>query len=281
MMTIAVYGYLITVKMGVWMKKAGVQGWLIVGFGLLLNACMPTQASKLSDPDSTSSVTLYAAASVSDVMDELVKNYETTHRTKVHVSYAGSATLAKQIKEGAKADVFVSADSDWMTYLQKYNKATDAKPLLTNSLVIIAPRAAPLSIDMSAMPNQALHEQFDGKLCTGQTDSVPAGKYAKQALMTKNWWQGMQGRLVETADVRSALNFVARGECALGIVYATDAKTTNQVVVVGVFEQGMYKPIVYPITNLNTSPAAKAFYNYLQSDTAKRVYQKYGFGVVQ
>lgn len=242
---------------------------------LLLTACHDDKNATSAPNDD---ITLYAAASVSDVMNELIKDYETAHHTKVNVSYAGSSTLAKQIEQGAGADVFVSADMDWAEYLVKAGKVQASTPLLNNRLVLIHPKNTPITIDMTA---QTLGEQFDGKLCTGQTDSVPVGKYAKQALTTKNWWQGIQGRLVETADVRTALNFVARGECVLGIVYATDAKMSDEVGIAGEFTMTDHAPIVYPVVQLTQSANAHAFYDYLQSPTAKTVYQKYGFGVVE
>lgn len=242
---------------------------------LLLTAC---HDDKNATPASAGTITLYATISVSDVMNELIKGYETAHHVKVNVSYAGSSTLAKQIEQGAGADIFVSADMDWAEYLVKADKAQASTPLLNNRLVLIYPKNMPITIDMTA---QTLDGQFDGKLCTGQTDSVPVGKYAKQALIAKNWWQGIQGRLVETADVRTALNFVARGECVLGIVYATDAKMSDEVGIAGEFATTDHAPIVYPVVQLTQSTNAHAFYDYLQSDTAKTVYQKYGFGVVE
>lgn len=241
-------------------------------------SCLVACTKKNTHTETSTPIVLYAAISVSDVMNELVGQYQATHNVGIRTSYAGSSTLAKQIKEGARVDIFISADNDWIDYLQKHHKVHRTMPLLSNHLVLISPKNSARVIDMTA---DNLHEQFDGKLCTGDTKSVPVGKYAKEALMAQHWWQGMQGRLVETADVRTALNFVARGECALGVVYATDVQTSEHVAMVGSFDERKHTPIIYPIAQISTNPSAQAFYDYLHSDTAKVIYQKYGFGVVQ
>lgn len=226
------------------------------------------------------SITVYAAASLTDAMNDLSKLYQQQHKIDVKTSYAGSSTLAKQIEAGAPANVFISADEQWMNYLQNKKRVQpqDRVNLLGNSLVLITPKSQPIKIkmDKSFDPNTVLK----GKLCTGNTQSVPVGKYAKQSLTSLGWWDKVKPRLVETEDVRSALNFVARGECQAGIVYATDAAINKNVVIAGVFPANSHPPIIYPMGLLKKDKNSAHFYQFLQAAPAKAVFQKYGFTVL-
>jgi len=224
-----------------------------------------------------------AAASLTDVITELSRAYEKNHAgVAIKTSFAGSSTLAKQIENGAPADIFISADKDWADYLEKrslLNKATRAD-LLINELVFIAPLNKTLSITMAREFD--LLASFSGKLCTGEPAYVPVGKYAKQALTHYGWWSAIQPRLVGTEDVRTALAFVERGECALGIVYKTDALMSKKVAVVASFPADSHSPIVYPggLTK-NATAEAQAFWQFLQSDAAAAVFVRYGFTLAQ
>ncbi|MDU6056696.1 MAG: molybdate ABC transporter substrate-binding protein, partial [Acinetobacter junii] len=151
--------------------------------------------------------------------------------------------------------------------------------LLGNRLVVIAPKARPikLKIDKSFDFTRVVQ----GKWCTGDTKSVPVGKYAKQALTSIGWWDKVSTRLVETEDVRAALNFVARGECQLGIVYATDAAISKNVVIIGTFPENTHQPIIYPIGLVKKNTESMKFYKFLQSSQAKKVFKKYGFSVLK
>ena len=226
-------------------------------------------------------ITVYAAASLTNAVNELETLYEQKNKTEVKTSYAGSSTLAKQIEAGAPADVFMSADVQWMDYLQNKQLVvpTDRINLLGNRLVVITPKDRPikLKMDKSVDPTKAIQ----GKLCTGDTKSVPVGKYAKQALTSLGWWEKLEPRLVETEDVRAALNFVARGECQVGIVYATDAAISKDVVVAGIFPENTHPPIIYPVGLIKKNEDSVKFYKFLQSGQAKAVYKKYGFSVLQ
>ncbi|WP_414632453.1 molybdate ABC transporter substrate-binding protein [Acinetobacter sp. UBA6720] len=225
-------------------------------------------------------ITVYAAASLTNAMTDLDALFEKQKNIQVKTSYAGSSTLAKQIEAGAPADVFVSADEQWMNYLQnkKLIEPNKRVNLLGNRLVLISPKSKPVKIkmDKSFDPSTA----FQGKLCTGDTKSVPVGKYGKQALTSLGWWSKLEPRLVETEDVRAALNFVARGECQLGIVYATDAAISKDVTVVGVFPINTHTPIIYPLGLVKNNPNAVAFYQFLQTKQANVVFKKYGFTVL-
>lgn len=226
-------------------------------------------------------VTVYAAASLTNAINELDVIYEQKNKFQIQTSYAGSSTLAKQIEAGAPADIFISADVQWMDYLQKKQLvwANDRVNLLGNRLVVIAPKARPikLKIDKSFDFTRVVQ----GKWCTGDTKSVPVGKYAKQALISIGWWDKVSTRLVETEDVRAALNFVARGECQLGIVYATDAAISKNVVIVGTFPENTHQPIIYPIGLVNKNTESMKFYKFLQSSQATKVFKKYGFSVLK
>lgn len=227
------------------------------------------------------SVTIYAAASLTNAVNELDVLYEKNYKMQVKTSYAGSSTLAKQIEAGAPANVFMSADIQWMDYLQNKQiiNAKDRINLLGNRLVLITPKDHPLKLKMvkGFDPSKVLQ----GKVCTGDTNSVPVGKYAKQALNSLGWWETIKPRLVETEDVRVALNFVARGECQAGIVYATDAAISKDVVIAGIFPEDTHPPITYPIGLVKKNADSVKFYQFLQSQQAKTIFQKYGFSVLK
>lgn len=226
-----------------------------------------------------SEVKVSAAASLTDVMTELSKVYEKSHpEISVKNSFAGSSTLAKQIENGAPVDIFISADKDWMDYLQKRSLLNDQtrRDLLGNNLVIIAPANQKPAIQLDKSFDIA--NKVKGRLCTGEPAYVSVGKYAKQALEYYGWWKTLEPRLVGTEDVRTALAFVARGECAFGIVYETDAKMSDKVDLVARFPVESHLPIVYPIALVKKSGNdAQAFLEYLQSAEAAAVFTRYGF----
>lgn len=260
--------------------------------GIMLGACTPNNASTHTPKDT---LTVYAAASLSDVMNELNAQYTKTHDVHINTSYASSGTLAKQIESGADADIFISADMQWAKHLAEAGVANADKqsPLLTNRLALIAPSTAhaPQSNTAQATTQINFEPSFDiralldgmgenAKLCTGNVESVPAGRYARQALTALGWYKTLAPRLVETQDVRSALSFVNRGECALGIVYETDVKVADGVRLLGIFPKDTHEAITYPAVQLSDSDTAKQYYDYLHSKDAYAIYQKYGFGVL-
>ncbi|RZF55686.1 molybdate ABC transporter substrate-binding protein [Acinetobacter halotolerans] len=228
----------------------------------------------------SNTVTVYAAASLTDAINELTQHYQHENKVKIKTSYAGSATLAKQIEAGAPADLFISADVDWMNYLQNKKRVTAHHRinLLSNRLVLISPKDRPIKIKMqnSFDPLSVIR----GRVCTGDTKSVPVGRYAKQALTSLGWWGSIEPRLVATEDVRAALNFVARGECHAGIVYATDAAVTKNVQIAAVFPENTHTPIIYPVGLLKNNTESVKFYQFLQSREATSIFKKYGFSVL-
>jgi molybdate transport system substrate-binding protein len=223
-------------------------------------------------------ITIYAAASLTNALTDIKKSYESKYDVNIKTSFAGSATLAKQIEAGAPAQLFISADTQWMDYLQQHQQidVSSRHALLGNTLVFIAPKDQPFKIQMRR--GFDFPHAFAGKICTGDPTSVPVGMYAKDALQHFGWWTGLEKRLVGTEDVRTALAFVERGECAVGIVYDTDARISNKVVVIGRFPANTHQPIVYPFALMpHASLATQAFYQYLQQKPAQAVFSQYGF----
>lgn len=234
-------------------------------------------------------VTVFAAASLNNALTEIAQGYEATHPTdKIQTSFAASSTLAKQIQLGAPAQIFISADEPWMDALAKSNLLIEKSrvDLLANQLVLITPKDQPFPVIMDKSFHLPL--AFTGKICLGNPDSVPAGKYAKQSLITMGWWDGLQSRVVPTEDVRSALAFVARGECPAGAVYTTDAMISDKVKIIGTFPNNSHAPITYPLALLKTTenqtkatPSSQQFWQYLQQPAAQKIFHKYGFGTVK
>jgi molybdate transport system substrate-binding protein len=223
-------------------------------------------------------IKVFAAASLTDVMNVLAKQYSQQSGVQVVPVYGGSGTLAKQLEQGAPGDLFISADEKWMQYLKDKQLVQNAtiKSWLGNRLVMITPQAKPLTIKAEATTD--INQQVPGYWCTGDTLSVPVGIYAKQSLTNLGWWDKLKSRLVSTQDVRATLSLVERDECDVGIVYASDAQSSSKVKVAGEFPESSHVPIVYPMALLpDASSATMAFYRYLQSPESKKVLASYGF----
>jgi len=224
-------------------------------------------------------VLVFAAASLTDALTEVSRLF--TARTGIHVnvSDAASSVLAKQIEAGAPADVFLSADQGWMDYLSDRGllRAGSRHDLLGNRLVLIAPKDSAVSLKIA--PGFALAAALgNGRLATGDPDSVPVGKYAKAALIKLGVWESVSGRLVRAENVRAALEYVAHGEAPLGIVYQTDAQAEVRVRVVDTFPEGTYPPITYPVALTATArPGAQKLLDFLGSDAAREIFVRQGF----
>jgi molybdate transport system substrate-binding protein len=228
-------------------------------------------------------ITVFAAASLKNALDDAARIYETKTGDKVVISYAASSALAKQIEGGAPADIFFSADLDWMDYLEKKNLIDTAsrKSLLGNTLVLIAPKDSTVSlpIEKDFPLLQALGP--DGKLAMAGVDSVPAGMYGKAALTYLGVWDAVASRLAQAENVRAALAFVARGETPLGIVYGTDAKAEPAVRVVGTFPEESHPKIEYPVALLaNAKPQARRFLDFILSPEAASSFEAQGFSIL-
>ncbi|MEY9357455.1 molybdate transport system substrate-binding protein [Bradyrhizobium yuanmingense] len=225
-------------------------------------------------------ITVFAAASMKNALDEIDAAYTARTGVKFSVSYAASSVLAKQIEQGAPADVFVSADTDWMDYA--IAKKTINEPsrvnLLGNSIVLIAPKDFKIDSVTIAPGFDLAKLAGDGRIATGDVRSVPAGKYAKAALEKLGAWQAAEPKFAMAESVRAALTLVARGEAVLGIVYSTDAKIEPGVKIVGTFPADSHPAIIYPVAATSTAkPEANGYLAFLRSAAAKAILEKYGF----
>ena len=236
--------------------------------------------SSLSLPAAGQTVTVFAAASLREAMDEQARHFEADTGYKVIVSYGGSNALARQIEAGAPAEVFISADLDWVDYVEQRALLVPGSRvnLLRNELVLIAPSSSSAALQIA--PGFGLATALrNEKLAMANPDSVPAGKYGKSALESLGVWQSVEKQVVRTDNVRAALALVARGEAAFGIVYKTDALAEKNVRIVDVFPATTHAPIVYPAALVAPakSPVAKAFLDFLRSFGARPIWEKYGF----
>ena len=223
-------------------------------------------------------VTVFAAASLTDSLKQVADAYKARMGASIILSFGASSTLARQIEQGAAADIFFSADTDWMDYLEKAGAIAPGtrKNLLGNRLVLVAasdakptPRIAPGFDLAGALGN--------GKLAMADPASVPAGKYGKAALTALGAWNSVADKVVQAENVRVALEYVVRGEAPYGIVYATDAKIAP-VRIVGRFPENSHSPIIYPVAlTKSASPAARAFLTFLEGPEARAIFEKAGF----
>src|SRR5215469_15089877 len=225
-------------------------------------------------------VTVFAAASLKNAVDEISAAFTKNTGVKVVVSYAASPTLIKQIEQGAPADVFASADIDWMDYGsdKKVIKDETRINLLGNQLVLIAPTDSKLD-NVTIGPDFNLARLVgDGRIATADVRTVPVGKYAKAALERLGSWNAASSKFAMTENVRAALMLVARGEAPLGIVYTTDAKVEPRVRIIGTFPADSHPAIIYPVAATMTSkPEASSYLTYLRSAAAKVIFEQYGF----
>ena len=229
-------------------------------------------------------VTVFAAASLKEALDEQAKQFGATTGHKVVVAYGASSALAKQIEAAAPADLFISADLDWMDHVgQRSLLATGTRvDLLRNTLVLIAPAASRASLRIAPGFGLAAALGAD-RLAMANPDSVPAGKYGRSALEKLGVWASVGKQVARAENVRAALALVSRGEAPFGIVYSTDALSDKGVRIVDTFPPDSYPPIVYPAAVLaaSKSAAARPLLDYLRSAPARATWEKYGFAVAQ
>jgi molybdate transport system substrate-binding protein len=226
------------------------------------------------------SLMVFAAASMKNALDDIDAAFAAKTGIRIVASYAASSMLAKQIEQGAPADIFLSADTDWMDYAtarKNINEPTRVN-LLGNSIVLIAPKDSRID-NVTIGPGFDLAKLAgDGKIATGDVKAVPVGKYARAALEKLGAWQAAEPKFAMADSVRAALTLVARGEAALGIVYSTDAKVEPGVKIVGTFPADSHPAIVYPVAATATAKAQAADYlAFLRSSVAKTILEKYGF----
>lgn len=244
-------------------------------FTLLLTAgSVMCQTALASD----TSIRIYAASSLTNVLNQLISNYENEHKIDIVAIYGGSSSLARQIERGAPADLFISANELWVNHLEKQGivGAENISTFTHNQLVVVAPVSseAQLKADQT---DSWLETLGDSRLAIGQPNAVPAGIYAKQALQSMGLWRDLSSHLAPTNNVRVALTLVERAEAPLGIVYNSDAVVSDKVKIVHTFAATTHEPIRYPLVRLNDSTAAEQFVHYLSSDAARQALIKYGF----
>ena len=219
-------------------------------------------------------LTVFAAASLKNALDEVAAAWKVKTKLEISISYAASSALARQIEAGAPADVFISADMDWMQYLAAKGLVDGARPLLGNDLVLVAPLGS--SVSGRLEPGLGL---AGGRLAMADVRAVPAGKYGKAALEKLGLWESVRDSIAQAENVRAALKLVAAGEAPLGIVYLTDARAEAAVKIVADFPPESHPPIIYPVGRVTSStrPEATEFMSFLLSDAAIGLFMAHGF----
>lgn len=240
-------------------------------------------STALAMPASATEITVFAASSLKTALDAIAADWQKTSGDTVTISYESSAKLAKQIQEGAPADLFISASKQWMDVLAdaKLIKPDSRKDILANTLILVAADKAAAKVDLVKGVDLA-KRVGDSKLAMAMVDSVPAGQYGKEALTNLGAWDAVEPKVAQAENVRAALKLVDTGEAAYGIVYASDAKADAKVTVVGTFPDNSHKPIVYPAALTTTAkPEAQAFLDDLSSDAAGKIFTAQGFIVLK
>jgi molybdate transport system substrate-binding protein len=261
-------------------RNAGNLRASLIIFGVAALVMVVWQGARLFGVGATTAqdktITVFAAASLTNALDDVDTAFTKQSGIKIVVSYGASSALAKRIEQGAPADVFASADLQWMDYCAR-KKATRAN-LLGNKLVLIAAKDAKIDLVTIGPGFDLAKLAADGRIATGDVREVPVGLYAKAALERLGAWAAVDPKMVMAEDVRAALRMVAHGEAPLGIVYETDAKIEPAVKVIGVFPDNTPDPIIYPVAlRGNAKPDAVRYFSFLQTQTAKSIFEKYGF----
>ncbi|HDM8192810.1 molybdate ABC transporter substrate-binding protein [Vibrio harveyi] len=244
-----------------------------------IHACLVAILSVSSAANAATELKVYAASSMTNAVNDIAQQFETKYDVTVTPVYGGSSSIARQILNGAPADIFISANTKWMDYLVKSKavKNDSVTNLVRNSLVLIAPKAStiePFDFSDANAWNQALE---GNRLALGNPVSVPAGMYAKESLTNLGVWKKLERQIAPAKNVRLALALVERGEAPLGVVYKTDALLTDKVKVVGEFANDTHADIIYPAAIVKDSTQSEQFFEYLKSDDAKKVFSQYGF----
>jgi molybdate transport system substrate-binding protein len=252
--------------------------WISMLAGAALVAAIGPAAAQGRD------VLVFAAASLKNALDDAAGQWQRQTGKRVATSYAASNNLIRQIEQGAPADIFMSADLDWMDYGQQKNliKPETRVNLLGNRIVLIAPKDQAVNVKIERGFDLAAALK-GGRLAVGNVNAVPAGKYGKAALEALGAWDGVKDHIAQAESVRAALLLVARGETSLGIVYQTDAASEPDVRIVGTFPDDTHPPIIYPValTKDSNNAAAAEFLKYLRSPAARPAFERQGFMVLE
>jgi len=249
---------------------------------LLIFAFSCHSKKNTSSEKESQSVSVFAAASLADVMTTLAKEYQAKSGTKVTLNFASSGTLARQMQEGATPGIYLSASPRWMKFATENGSADSINcfPVARNRLVAVVPKNSQIdTLNFSSSPD--FPKAFAGRLAIGDPAHVPAGKYAAEALKSFGWYKALEPRFLKTKDVRSALMVVELGECEMGLVYATDAMKSKKVRAVGIFPESSHQPIEYwAAKGKFGGSAADSLLNYLHSAEADYIWKKFGFKTI-
>jgi molybdate transport system substrate-binding protein len=243
------------------------------------HACLTALLSLSFTVNAANDLKVYAASSMTNAIDDIAQDFKEKYDVNVTPVYGASSSIARQIMNGAPADIFISANTKWMGYLVNKGvvKGDNVTELVHNSLTLIAPTSSSaVTFDFSS--GKAWDAALNGgRLAIGNPTSVPVGMYAKESLTTLGVWNDIQDKIAPAKNVRLALALVERGEAPLGVVYKTDAKLTDKVKVIGELASNTHSAIVYPAAMVSDSSESKQFFQYLKSDEAKAVFTQYGF----
>ncbi len=238
---------------------------------ILLAACSTDNVTE--DSSSVDTITISAAASLQDALNEAIEEYNKDNDINIDINYGGSGALREQILKGAPVDLFISASQDDFKKVEDEDLIIEKKDYLENKLVLIRP-------DDSTTVNSIADLKNAEQIAIGEVDTVPAGKYAKEAFTTLNIFDELEDKYIYVSDVRAVLTYVAQGEVDAGVVYETDAKTEeDNIDIVDEFGKDTHTPIIYPIGTLSDSKEVKAFYDFLNEDSTLEIFKKYGFTI--
>ena len=246
---------------------------LLIALVLILSLAACSNDDVTKDSSSVDTITISAAASLQDALNEAIEEYNKDNDINIDVNYGGSGALREQILKGAPVDLFISASQDDFKEVEGEDLIIEKKDYLENKLVLIRP-------DDSTTVNSIADLKNAEQIAIGEVDTVPAGKYAKEAFTSLNIFDELEDKYIYASDVRAVLTYVAQGEVDAGVVYETDAKTEeDNVDIVDEFGKDTHKPIIYPIGTLSDSKEVKAFYDFLNEDSTLEIFKKYGFTI--
>jgi molybdate transport system substrate-binding protein len=255
----------------------------VILYSILFLLLMQFEVFAQKSQENDGQITVYAASSLTNALQDIAEIYQKKSGKKIRFSFAASSALARQIEAGAPADIFFSADEDWVDYLQERAlvQPQNRRALLSNRLVLIAQKESKVALKLQ--PNAPLLQALgNGRLAMADPDFVPAGRYAKQALTSLQIWPQVAGKLARAENVRAALSFVARAEAPLGIVYATDAFLDKRVRIIDFFPETSHEKILYTAVVIPRTAHKEVldFFNFLRSAEAREIYQKYKFTIL-
>ena len=266
------------------MKNPWLQLLFILSFVIYLSSCAPAQRKDGTQNEKTGSeepqpLMIFAAASLTDVLSEIIDSFEVKHPVHIQTNMASSGTLARQIEQGGIPDLFISASKKWADYVDSLGHILPGtkRAIAGNELVLIAPLNSPLEVAAIDSTLDFISLLGSERLSVGDPAHVPAGKYARQSLEYFGWYSSLEQKTLPAKDVRSALMVVEMEEAPLGIVYRTDAQKSSKVKILNTFPEKSHQPVVYMGGICKDNTMAKTFFEYLNSENTGKIWTKYGF----